>query len=67
MPKSTIERKICQIIDHNPNLIRILDHMPKPYKRHIIIKHWGYENEDDEIINGLVQANWMDLKPNKIT
>ena len=62
-----IERKICQIFDRNPNLIKILDHMPKPYKRHIIIKHWGIQNEDDEIINGYVPANWMDLEPNIIT
>ena len=37
LPKPKIERKICQIIDRNPNLIKILDHMPEPYKRHIII------------------------------
>ena len=27
-----IERKICQIIDRNPNLIKTLDHMPKLIK-----------------------------------
>ena len=66
LPKPMIERKIYQIIDRNPNLIKILDHLPKPYKRHIIIKHWGIRGED-EIINGLVPANWMDLEPNIIT
>ena len=60
-----IERKICQINDRNPNLIKIIHHMPKPYKRHIIIKHWGIQ-DDDEIIYGFVAANWMDLKPNII-
>ena len=63
LSKPVIERKMCQIIDHNPNLIKILDHMPKPYKRHIIIKHWGIRG-GDELINGLVPANWMDLEPN---
>ena len=42
MSKPMIERKICQIIDQNPNLIRTLDCMPEPYKRHIISKHWKY-------------------------
>ena len=37
--------------------------MPKPYKRHIIIKHWGIRS-DDEIMNGIVPANWMDLETN---
>ena len=66
LSKLLIERKMCQRIDRNPNLIKILDHMPEPYKRHIIIKHWGFPG-DDEIINGLVPANWMDLEPNIIT
>ena len=61
-----IERKICQIIDRNPNLIKLLDHMPEPYKRYIIIKHWGIQYHD-EIIYGFVPANWMDLEPNIIT
>ena len=39
LPKPMIERKMCQIIDRNPNSIKTLDHMPKPYKNHIIIKH----------------------------
>ena len=39
LPKSMIERKICQIIDRNPSLIKILKKMPEPYKRHIVIKH----------------------------
>ena len=65
LPKPMIERKICQIIDRNPNLIKILDHVPEPYKRHIVIKHWGIRY-DDEIVYGFVPANWMDLEPNII-
>ena len=38
LPKPMIEQKICQIIDRNPNLIKILIQMPQPYKRHNIIK-----------------------------
>ena len=57
-----IERKTCQVVDRNPDLIKILDHMLEPYKRHIIIKHWGNQY-DDEIIYGFVPANWMDLEP----
>ena len=59
-----IERKICQIIDHNPNLIKILDHMADLYKRHIIIKHWAIQ--DDELMYGFVPFNWMDLEPDMI-
>ena len=55
-----IERKICRIIDGNPNLIKILDHMPKPYKRYIITKHWGIQFDDVVIIPN----NWMDMEPN---
>ena len=36
LPKPMIARKICQIIDRNPNLIKLLDHMPDPYKRHFV-------------------------------
>ena len=61
-----IERKMCQIIDRNPNLIKILDHMPEPNKRLIIFKHWGIKY-DDGIIYGFVPANWMDLEANIIT
>ena len=65
LPKPMIERKICQTIDRNPNLIKILDHMPEPYKRHIIIKHWGIRYEDDnEKLYIIVPNNWMDLEPN---
>ena len=45
LPKPMIERKLCQIIDRNPNLVKVLDHMPDPYKKHIIMKHWGFQNE----------------------
>ena len=65
LPKPIIERKICQIIDRNPNLIKTSDHMPKPYKRHNIIKHWGFQHEDPNgIMYGFVPVNWMDLEPN---
>ena len=65
LPKPMIERKICQIIDRNPNLRKILDHMPDLFKRHIIIKHWGVRYGDDTgKIYTLVPDNWMDLEPN---
>ena len=65
LPKPMIERKMCQIIDRNPNLIKTLDHMPKPYKKHIIIKHWGFRHIDDYgNIFVFVRNNWMDLEPN---
>ena len=65
LPKPMIERKICQIIDRNPNLIKILDHMPDPYKSSVVIKHWGI-HYDHDIIFGFVPANWMDLEPDHI-
>ena len=59
-----LERKICQIIDRNPNLKKTLDHMAKPYKRHIIIKHWGFQHKGPlGIIYDYVPINWMDLEP----
>ena len=62
-----IERKICQTINRNPNLIKLLDHMLQPYKRQIIIKHWGIRYEDhNEKIYIIVPNNWMDLEPNII-
>ena len=65
LPKPMIERRICQIIDRNPNLIKILNQMPEPYKRHIIIKHWGFQNEGpDGTIYDYTPVNWMDLEPN---
>ena len=65
LPKPMIERKICQIIDHNPSLIKTLNNMPKPYRRHIIIKHWGFQHRGPNgIIHGYVPVNWMDLEPN---
>ena len=63
LPRPMIERKICQIIDRNPNLIKRLDNMPNPYKRHIIIKHWGFRLESPFGINDCVPVNWMDLEP----
>ena len=64
LPRPMIERKICQIIDRNPNLIKVLNHMPNPYKRHINFKHWGFQTEDyNGIIRDYIPANWMDLEP----
>ena len=64
LSKPMIERKICKIIDRNPNLIKTLDHMPKPYERHIIVKHWGFQHKGPNgIIYGFVPVNWMDLEP----
>ena len=37
-----IERKICQTIDRGPNLMRILNKKPEPYKRHILTKNWCF-------------------------
>ena len=39
--------------------------MPKPYKRHIIIKHWGFQHKSPlGKINDYVPKNWMNLEPN---
>ena len=65
LPKPMIERKICQIKDRNPNLMKVLNHMPDPYKRHIIIKYWGFQIEcPDGVIRNYYSINWMDLEPN---
>ena len=65
LPKPMIERKICQIIDRNLNLIKTLDCMPEPYKRHIIIKHWSIRYEDDYgNVYMDIPDNWTDLEPN---
>ena len=61
LPKTMMERKMCQIIDRYPNLIKILDHMPEPFKKHNIFKHWGMRYNDELIV---VPANWMDLEAN---
>ena len=38
--------------------------MPKPYKRHIIIKHWGIRHKGPlGVIYDYVPRNWMDLEP----
>ena len=39
--------------------------MPEPYKRHIVIKHWGFRNDcPNGIIYDYIPVNWMDLQPN---
>ena len=65
LPKSMLERKICQIIDRNPNLIKRLDNMPNPYKRHIIIKHWGFRHEGPFGVKYYYPVNWKDLDPHR--
>ena len=56
---------MCQIIDRNPNLVKTLDHMSKPYKNHIVIKHWGFQNEAPDGIHYVyVPVDWMNLEPN---
>ena len=61
-PKPMIEKKICKIIDQNPNLIKTLDNMPEPYKKHIIVKHWGFRAMDcDGIICDFIPSNWRDI------
>ena len=65
LPKPMIERKICQIIDFNPNLIKILDHMPDPYKIHVITKRWGFQNDaPDGTIYDYLPVDWTNLEPN---
>ena len=60
-----IERKICQIINRDPNLIKILNKMPEPYKRHILTKHWCFQHEDRfGIIQNFSPGIWMELEPN---
>ena len=59
-----LERKLCQIIDRNPNLIKTLDNMPNPYKRHIINKYWSVALQNPfGIIRNYVPVNWRDLEP----
>ena len=65
LPKPMTERKICQKIDRNPNLIKIINQMLEPYKRHNIIKHWGFQNKGpDGIIYDYTPGIWIDLQPN---
>ena len=65
IPRTMLERKICQIFDRNPNLIKTLDNMPNPYKRHIIFKHWGFQHIGPlGKIRDYVPRNWRDLEPN---
>ena len=64
LPRTMLERKICQIIDRNPNLIKRLNNMPDPYKRHFIIKHWGFQHEGPFGIRDYMPVNWMYLDPN---
>ena len=65
LPRTMLERKLCRIIDNNPNLIKTLDNMPNPYKRHIINKYWGIKLQNPlGIIRNYVPINWRDLEPN---
>ena len=68
LSKPMIERKNCQIIDRNPNLIKILNKMPEYYKRHFVTKHWCFQHEDRfGIRRSFLPAIWMELEPNIIT
>ena len=68
LSKPMIKRKICQIIDRNPNFKNILNKMPEPYKRHIVTKHWCFQHEVRfGIIRNFLPAIWMELEPNIIT
>ena len=67
LPKPMIERKICQIGDRNPNLRKILNKMPEPYKRHILTKPWCFHQDDRfGIIRNFLPATWMEKEPNII-
>ena len=63
LPKPMIGRRICRIIDLKPKLIKTLNHMPEPYKRHIVTKHWGVRHDDNENYV-VIPETWMDLEPN---
>ena len=59
-----IERKICQITERNPNLSKILNKMPEPYKRYIVTKRWCFQHEDRfGKIRNFSPAIWMELEP----
>ena len=58
LPKRVLERKICQIIDRNPNLIKTLYAMPEPFKNHIIMKYWGFQQNGYDYL----PRNWMNLE-----
>ena len=63
LPKTMIERKICEIIDRNPNLKKILNKIPEPYKRYILTKHWCFQHEDRfGIIRNFFSGIWMELE-----
>ena len=58
LPRTMIERKICQIKDRNPNLIKILN------KRHFVTKHWCFQHEDGfGIMRIFLPGIWMELEP----
>ena len=64
LPRTMLERRICQIIDRNPNLIKTLSNMPNPFKRHIINKYWSIEHQNPLGIRcNYVPVNWRDLEP----
>ena len=63
-PRQMIERKLCRLIDQNPNLIKTLNNMPMPYKRHLTIEKWGFKLIDpDGVESHYVPVNWRDLEP----
>ena len=62
-----IERKFCQLIDKNPNLIKTLNKMPVPYREHIMDVNWGigYIYHGD-VKHSILPDNWIDPEPNTI-
>ena len=63
-PRQMIERKLCRLIDQNPNLIKTLNNMPMPYRRHLIIEKEGFKLIDlDGVESHYIPVNWLDLEP----
>ena len=64
-PRQMIERKICKMVDQNPNLIKTLNVVPTPFRRYIIIKNWGFNQVDPfGIICDYVPLDCENLEPN---
>ena len=61
-PKPMIETKMLKILDTNPLLIKSLGAYLKPYPliKLIIFKHWGYINNNNELVR---DYNWYESDP----
>ena len=63
-PRQMVERRICRLIDQNPNLIKTLEDMPMPYKTHLLVEKWGFKQIDpDGVESHYVPFIWLDLEP----